>query len=74
MVLSQYSIGWGMLFFLEAPFGKDSESIITRCGAQNKKNQRNNKSQQNSESAPSSLLLRVLYQMRSVKDIKGLRA
>jgi hypothetical protein len=38
MVLSQYSIGWGMLFFLEAPFGKDSESIFTRCGAQNEKN------------------------------------
>ena len=52
MVLSQYSIGSGMLFFLEAPFGKDSDSIFTRCGAQNEKNKRNNKSQQNSESVP----------------------
>ena len=73
---SKGASGWGMLFSLEAPFGKDYETILTRWGFQdNSKNSKKSKATfPNLSKSP--FLVRMLYQMRSLKGIKefgGLR-
>ena len=70
---SKGASGWGMLFSLEALFGKDYETILTRWGFQDI-SKKSKVTFPNLSKSP--LLVRMLYQMRSLKGIKefgGLR-